>query len=421
MALARVLMEGTSYDESVSLEGYDYSGKCHGDEKSWFDAACESLMRDIYDVDKAYMMADVMGEVQVLKEGADPQILLEGIAGGAFEKLKNMFKKFWAKIKEFFEKVKKMFKAMFLTGKKFTDEFGKELKEKARNKKNYEGFKYTGYNYTLDKGKTAGDTAFSTVEDEINNYISRASNYTKKDWDDGKRKVEYADIKSYKDSLDDDDIRRVAGTGTKITRTGRDNQFLKPPVENDNLDLPKSASDMEEQFFKDHKTGLLGASDNSELQEKLEEAYRNGNSDSEEIFEFEAISVDGMIKHIETFEKAINDANKQEKQFETAINKIIKKLDNMKNEGKDGNEDLAYKNASKLSSYFSSLLTIGKVPSTVFVAAYKASAEEYERVLKAFLRWKPAKEGYEDDTDDTPVSEGTSAGESLLESAFNCL
>ena len=416
MALARVLMEGTSYNDEVSLEGYDYSGKCRGDEKAWVDAACESLIRDIYDVDKAYMTADVMGEVKVLQEGADPQVLLEGIAGGAFEKLKNTFRKFWAKIKEFFAKVKKMFKAMFLSGKKFTDEFGKELKEKARNKKNYQNFKYTGYKYTLTDGDNAGNSIFSAVEKEIDETIQYASNVSHEIKDNAGNVTGHELTKtSYKDSFDSDSVRRMAARGNQTV--GADGKVTSGAAQ----ELTKSVEDMETDFFKQGGTALLGASDSGELQENLEEKYRDGDSEPSEIMEFEAISVDGMIKHIETFEKAISKANKDEKSFESNINKIIKKLEALKDESTKNNPDIAYKNASKMSQHLSTLLTIGKIPSTVFVAAYKASAEEYERVLKAFLRWKPAKEGYEDDTDDTPVSEGTSVGESLLESAFNCL
>ena len=103
MSLARTLIQGSDFAGNLDVSMY-YTGKATM-ESSWLDYACESLHMDIFNANKAYLVADVMGEVQVIKEGADPEVLLENILTSGFEKLKEAFKKFLAKIKEWFKKV----------------------------------------------------------------------------------------------------------------------------------------------------------------------------------------------------------------------------------------------------------------------------------------------------------------------------
>lgn len=54
------------------------------------------------------------------------------------------------------------------------------------------------------------------------------------------------------------------------------------------------------------------------------------------------------------------------------------------------------------------MLSLGKVPSTVKVAAYKEAANSFRSILGSFVRFKPAKEGteLEMDDDETGTEEG---------------
>ena len=143
MSLVSTLMSGVT-ESALNLGEFDYSSEASM-ESYWLDAACESLVSDIYSIDRAYLTADVIGEVKTVTEGADPQVLLEGMIATGIEKIKNAFRKFLAKIKEWAAKVKRFFKIIFLKGKDFVKEFGKEIRTKS-----VKGFKYKGYIYDIE-------------------------------------------------------------------------------------------------------------------------------------------------------------------------------------------------------------------------------------------------------------------------------
>jgi len=378
MSLARTLMGANNavVTESVDVTGYDFSEKVMM-ESSWVDAACESLFTDIYNVDKAFAVADVMGEVQVMTEGANPEVVLEAIVKGGIEKLKDAFKKFWAKLKAWFAKIKDHFKKIFMHGKKFVTEFEKKIKDKARAKDGMKGFKYTAFKYDFAKGDSAADGLFGDVEKKVNGLLDLAEGV------------------SYKYSTDD----LIAET---LKKQGLASTEAKAP----------SSSEMQDEFCKG--CSVKGA-DISEVTTKLEELYRSGEDQMEEFEEFETASIDEMIDFIKTFDKKVSEIEKAERAFEKQINSIIKTLDNVKkNDDKTGG-DKGYKVAQKLSGYMSALLTVGKVPSTVKAAAYREAAGVYERVLKSFLSFKPVKEGAEAEVEGEEGVKETS----LFESAYN--
>ena len=111
-----------------------------------------------------------------------------------------------------------------------------------------------------------------------------------------------------------------------------------------------------------------------------------------------------MMTLVEGVDKKIKEIEDDEKKFEKGVNAIIKALDGVK---KADNEK-AYKLATKYSSLASAMLSLGKVPSTVKVAAYKEAANAYRSILGSFVRFKPAKEGTELDMDDEEA--GTEEG-----------
>lgn len=398
MSLARTLMGGnTAVTESVDVTGYDFSNAA-ALETTWVDTACESLFTDIYNVDKAFAVADVIGEVKVLTEGADPEVILESIVKDGVEKLKDAFKKFWAKLKAWFQKVKDFFKKLFLSGKKFITEFEKQIKQKASAANGIKGFKYRAFKYDFGKGDSAADKLFKDVEVDINYLLGMV----KINEETGARNTN-ANYRNFTDELIVDALKRQG----KDVKDG---------------DKPMSASDYQDDFCK--KCDLKG-SDVSEITDSLAEIYRSGETEMEEFEEFETASVDDMIEFIKTFDKKVSSIEKDERAFEKTINAIIKTLDGVKKDDEKSGGEAGYKVAQKLSGYMSAMLTVGKVPSTVKAAAYKEAAGVYERVLKSFLSFRPAKEGYEEDDDDFGVEEGCGKGKkaatesSLFESAYN--
>lgn len=112
MSLVNTLMSGsgliTSYTEAYipedELFGYnDYNNYL---ESHVIDQIYESAVGDLIDAQEASLVADVIGEVRVIKEGADPQILMEGV----FASIKDAIVKFFNKVGEFFKKLFSGFK-----------------------------------------------------------------------------------------------------------------------------------------------------------------------------------------------------------------------------------------------------------------------------------------------------------------------
>ena len=323
----------------------------------WVDSALESLVNDIYSVDKAYHTADIIAEVKVIREGADPSVLLEGIVNSGIEKIKNAFKTFWAKLKAWFGEVKRQFKLIFTKGKEFIKEFRTEL-----DKKPVKGFTYTGKEYDLDAGDKEGEKIFDAVEDKV----AALTNW------------KVAEKMTAGDVSKDDYIAFLKGAGIDMGGQG-----------------DMSSSDIQDKFIKDGKFAK-GSANISELNENLVKMYHKGNDADETavIDDFANVSKDDMMAHVESYEKAVKEIEKSEKKFDALMNKIIKAYDSISK--KDlGGDDAAYKQAQFASRAITALLAVGKVPSSVKQSMYKEAAHQYERVLKSFLRWKPAKESVE--------------------------
>ena len=411
MSLARNLMSSVS--GPVDVSGYDYSG-CAIAESTWVDSACESLISDIYKVDKAYHTADIIGQVQVMQEGANPEVLLEGIVKSGIEKIKEAFRKFWAKLKEWFKKVKDYFKAMFLTGSKFVKEFKKAIQDKKAD-----GFKYTAFKYTLDSGEW--EAVFKKVEEKISDLtdavIEIPAQYNKistdalKAYNDRYKaniKGETKNPNTGEDAPIGHQWVETKAAETKKSYHGFDNEALKRSLKIDIGEL--SASEFQDDFIK--KLGKK-SDDITELTDYLKATFRDGDDEESEWEDFESNSKEDMMSLIENGGKAISDIERAEKKFENAINSIIKAYDKVKSTDESG--EAGYKVAQKISGYLSALLAVGKVPSTTKVDAYKEAMASYERILKSFLRWKPVKEGYEGYGSMEPATE------SLLDAAYRLI
>ena len=365
--LARQLMSGVT--ESIDVSGYDFGEVTT--ESTFVEAACESLFTDIYTVDRAYHVADIVGEVKVVKEGADAQVLLENIITAGIEKLKNAFKKFWAKLKSWFESVKKFFKSFMLKGKDFVKEFRKEIMDKKVT-----GFKYHAFEYTFDKGESACEQVMNKVDAEV---LKCATGISK----------------------------GADGSARNLENLGKN---LANNAATDKNDLNETSSDYQDRIVKD--CGISGATTASELTEEIRKAFRNGEDTAEDFEEFESNDRDEMIDLVENIDKKVKELEKDEKAFEKDVNAVIKALDAIK---KTDNE-AAYKLAQKYSSRASAMLTLGKIPSTEKVAAYKEAASSFRSILGSFVRFKPAKEGAEvEDEDAKPATE------SLFDMALNMI
>lgn len=421
MSLARALLSGVT-ESSLDLTGYDFE-ETASMESYYLDAACESLLQDIFNVDKAFMVADVVGEVQVLKEGADPEVLLEGIIGDAFNKLKEGFKKFLAKIKAWFDQVKKFFKVLFMNGKELVDKYGDEIRKKAASIK---GFKYKGFKYDIDKGNTLVEDISTGVSDEINGLIS------------GSYKVTMDTFKKVKEKSKEQYMKDISKEGKTITSTVGD------------ITGDTSTTDYQDKLCK--KVAKV-TSDYADLGNVIAEKYRNGDTTKKEITDFEANKDTEMTAFIKNFNKAIDDANNKEKAFEDDVKAVVAMLDKVAGTtGEDRNKKpISYPLASTVSRFVSAALAVRKTACDKKVALYKEIYNSWTAVLKSLVLKKEVKESafYEDfdnvislteageaeveapEQDDEMAGEGDSATKegykkscesaSLLESAYNYL
>ena len=387
MSLTRALLSSTMESSMVDVSNYNYNVMMTSE---YLDSACESLIKDIYDVDKAFMVADVIGECKVLTEGADPEVLLEGMIGDAMSKLKEGFKKFLAKIKEWFAKVKKFFQVLFMNGKELAKKYGAEIR-----KKSVKGFKYKGFEYKISDGDALVESISNDVATEIDKLVGRIEELKDLTSDDLETKLKER-TKRVRASKDDAYTDTVAWDITS-TILEEDSKIVSHFVNSANSEM--SSTDYQDKLV---SAICKGASDISEMGETIEEKYRNGDTEKYEIDEFEANDRSDMLDFLTKFDKAISDMNKAEKQFEKDVNVVIKALDKLgsKKETGDvevdgkkvGTKEVSYKLASKISSFISSALAVRKTACDKKVSIYKEINSSWTSVLKSFVLKKEVKE-----------------------------
>ena len=86
--------------------------------------------------------------------------VMEGFFGDMKERLVNMLKKLWAKLKAFFHRAMQYFDALFKNAKQFAEKYEDELKDKDLDK-----FKFKMHTYTLDAVKI--DKAWKDVQNDV--------------------------------------------------------------------------------------------------------------------------------------------------------------------------------------------------------------------------------------------------------------
>lgn len=140
MALARTLMNGGTYDVNIATGTY---GQSNGALKIAMESAEE--LHEIF-TESFYNMNQI--ELEAMTEGVsldDSRVtqLLEATGVGVLEKIKNFFKKLWAKVKEFFHNIKRYIDSLFMSGKEFVSKYKADIDAvKGMKKFEYKMFKY---------------------------------------------------------------------------------------------------------------------------------------------------------------------------------------------------------------------------------------------------------------------------------------
>lgn len=361
--LASVIMEGSGFGSlSVDLGNYDYSDTILA-ESSFINSALATLFTDVVEAEQSFMVSDVVAAATCIHEASngnviDARALLEASVGGAIDKIKNAFKKFINKIKEYYHKVIDWFKAMFSNAENFVKNFGDAIKEKSRKAK---GFKYEGFKYTIKDGESEVEKLRKAIDEEI------------------KRTIDGFDFVA--NSPTSEEFK------TKI--------LGKLDINFNEDDMP-SSSEVVDEFIEKH----LKYIDTAEMKSEIANKFRDDMSKKSTIVDFEGNSVESMIRFLKDNSSTISKLENQLNKYEENVKKVIRQLDKAANwetkgEGNESANTAKVNHASYLSSIVTGLLNTYKVPCEVEIQIKKDIAKDWLGVLKKFYNYRPAKESVE--------------------------
>lgn len=308
---------------------------------------------EAYQLNASLYISDVIMEEAVIEGAAEPEVLLEGVVKDSLTKLKEMFQRFWAKVRAWFEKAKKALQMIFSSGEAFIKKFEEDL-----NMKNVKGFTYEGFKYTLEAGSKTVQSKVETVEKFLDETV-----------------------------------------GFKIDEAQTTMHGQKSSIEDTEHSGEYNTTEEKEKLVKQ-----LGAEELSEVLDEVKKAFRNGKEEKEEFEDFSGNSKQALIAIVKNMKKHISEVEKQQRQTDNDFKKVLNAIQNAQsaiNRQKAEGEDVAQKKAKMLTfanhkfqlAHYA--LTIINSLYGVEVDAYKEAAREAESVLKAYLRFKPAKEGFE--------------------------
>lgn len=326
----------------------------------------ESLS-EMYDIQSAIRIADVQMSAAVL-EGASFEPLMESVAKDTIAKIRKALTSFWSKIREFFSRVTTYFGTLFVSGKKLTTKYKKQLDESKP------GFKYKGYIYDV----PAGDGLLEELTRKISDHVklvggldlnSKPSNSS----------AEYAE----------------KATGHKADR------------------------DSKEDF--DALLKKLGG-DKKELAENIIKTYRSGASDKDEVVDFKGTSKAVLIDIVETGKdsvKSIKEASKKADQNFKWMLDLVKRAEKQASSRKSEGDEEAKANAAVVAA-LSHQYKLGKEALAlqnslvgVQVKMVKEAVSSSTSVLRSYIVFR---EKGADKTDDKP--EAAAKAEPTEESAL---
>lgn len=343
MSLVSSLLEGVQAANTIDTSALEAKIEFVGDD--FMESASVELMADINAVNEAYLTADIIGSVKVVTEGADPAVLMENIVTSAIERLKGAWEKFLAGIRKFFDKVITFFKSMTMSGEKFVNELGGQIKNKINAIKK---FKYTGFLYNAKAGNAAYDSAKKSIEKDITSYFKGLDTV--------------AAVRNV-DSFEDYKIEGIKD-GTDVSSV-----------------IEKSAG-----------AAAKGSTYATDVKNYILEKYRGDSSKGEH--EIGASEVGTMLDVIKNAKKATADAKSEKDNMEKMIINIINKVDkigsNIKDDDKSKSKIVGA--ASKLSQILNGLLNLYRGAADAKIQYYKESNKHYLHVLRSLLNWGKATE-----------------------------
>lgn len=342
----------TNYNGFENVPGIEPTEEC-------LDRICLEASREVFQLQAASYISDVMMEEKVLTEGADPTVLLEGFASGLWTKIKNIFTNFKNKVLSWFSTMKKSVVMFFSSGKKFVEKFKNDILRKTDS-----GYEFKMYKYS----ESAGNTVITKIDNTVKTDVIK--------------KYGDFDVKNYSG---EDLGAGAAASGEKFDTSAEKEQVLKATGYGESME---------------------------EIKKKLMEAFRGGES-QEEIKDFSGCaSKTEMIKFIEEEQSTVKFLGEFETTISKEFNEIITSINKASNslKGDDINKATPYVNHSTSMLNFG--LNLQLAGYQAYTTIVKEMAKAYESVLKGYLRHKPVKEGF------VGNNNIAGSGSSILESAF---
>jgi hypothetical protein len=320
----------------------------------------ESFHKEIYVATAATYIADIRME-EAVSEGANVQGVMEGVIGGFYDKIVAAFRKIGDKIKGWFKAFRRWLDLIFKHGKDFITRFKDELHAKSST-----GFEYSSFKYN----QGAGDTMAKTKTDALSKKIEELCMDMKTEA--AKEAKEWESKMADKDKFEDD----------------------------------YKTSKGSEEIFKDK----------SKMVEDLKKAYRGGAEEKSDLKDFEGTSKGAMMTFISESRETIKAVTTAESTLTGDINEIISAIEKSKDQFDKEDQAAKKGNVQRFITHTVSLLrdcvsmqtTVNEVRKSI----YGEMASEFEKTLKAYLRYKPAKtEAFTQLADDKSM-------DSLLESSM---
>jgi hypothetical protein len=338
----QLMNKNTAPVDGIDTSNYDFSNVAVA-EGAYIENASVQLFEELYECSQVFLTADIMGQVKMLTEGADPQVLLEATVGDHFKSVGEKLKKFLAKIKAFIVNLKDHVVAVFANGETFVTKYGDKIEDAV--KKDGKNYSFKAVQYDL----VAGDDLINKVATHIE-----------------KQMAEYAGKLASVNSMSDMDKEKIKGTSTEDIQT--------------------------------EVSKVAGAKSASELKTALKKAYFvKGNAEAVEVKKLEAAEATKMIKFIKISKPAIQRVLSPYDAVAASVEVDIKVVDKIENA--EVNTQVADKILTIIATYRTLLSTCG----TVVSDTYQQAARTYTAILKGFFARKVktgVSEGTEEDDEE---------------------
>jgi hypothetical protein len=287
--------------------------------------------RDIYQISAGLYIADLICEEAILEGTATPEVLLESLAEDTIKRFIDIVKKLAARVMAFFKSAILFLQKFFLHGEKYIKLVRAEVLEKRAT-----GFKYSSYHYSCEKG----DELVKKIVNEV--------------------------------ALNDSNLSNIKLSEEKpsVTETGS--------VEERKTEILKK----------------IGIENISELGNEIAKEYR-GSAEKQEISDFENMARGNMMNFITSNGGVIKDLNEKKGALDKAFNEMLGELNKLKTgfkkEEKSEARSKALTEISKAVKIFDFCTVLATKAVDIKIKMYREMATEYEKTIRKYLAFKPAK------------------------------